>query len=86
MSKNYVNAVYTYTDFVEVRVPIEDAELEILRNPENYTEEVYQAVRAAFEDRANEIVDNISKHLSDPVDDAELLYAEEFGGETLFDA
>lgn len=86
MSKNYVNAVYTYTDFVEVRVPIEDAELEILRNPENYTEEVYEAVREAFEDRADEIVDSISKHLSDPMDDAELLYAEEFGGETLFDA
>lgn len=86
MSKNYVNAVYTYTDFVEIRVPIEDAELEILRNPENYTEEVYQAVREAFEDRANEIVDNISEHLSNPMGDAELLYAEEFGGEPLFNA
>lgn len=86
MSKNYVNAVYTYTDFVEVRVPIEDAELEILRNPENYTEEVYEAVREAFEDRADEIVGSISEHLSNPMYDAKLLYAEEFGGETLFDA
>ena len=85
MPKNYVNAFYTYTDFVEVRVPIEDAELEILRNPENYTEEVYQAVREAFEERANEIIDGISKHLSDPMDDAELFYAEEYGGDVLFE-
>lgn len=86
MPKTFVNAIYTYTDFLEVRVPIDEAELEILRNPGDYTDEVYQAVRDAFEDRAGEIVDSISKHLSNPMDDAELLYAEEFGGDTLFDA
>ena len=86
MPKTFVNAVFTYTSFVEVRVPVEKAELEILRNPDDYTEEVYEAVREAFEDRADEIVSNISKHLSNPMDDAKLLYAEEFSGETLFDA
>lgn len=86
MPKTLVNAVFTYTSFVEVRVPVEEAELEILRNPDNYTEEVYQAVREAFEDRASGIVYGINEHLSEPMDDAELLYAEEFGGETLFDA
>lgn len=86
MPKNLVNAVFTYTSFVEIRVPVEEAELEILRNPDNYTEEVYQAVRDAFEDRAHEIVNSINEHLSEPMDNAELLYAEEFGGETLFDA
>lgn len=86
MPKTLVNAVFTYTSFVEIRVPVEEAELEILRNPDNYTEEVYQAVREVFEDRANEIVNSINERLSEPMDNAELLYAEEFGGETLFDA
>lgn len=86
MPKTLVNAVFTYTSFVEVRVPVEEAELEILRNPGDYTEEVYDAVREAFEDRAHEIVISINEHLSEPMDNAELLYAEEFSGEILFDA
>lgn len=86
MPKTFVNAVFTYTSVVEVHVPVEKAELEILRNPDDYTEEVYQAVREAFKDRADEIVDNVSEHLSNPMYDIKLLYAEELSGETLFDA
>ena len=86
MPKNLVNAVFTYTSFVEIRVPVEEAELEILRNSDDYTEEVYEAVREAFEERAHEIVISINEHLSEPMDNAELLYVEEFSGKTLFDA